>query len=241
MDLTADACSDLDDDMTMDKTNKPESKEQIKPSKASKPLPKPSKASKLVNGYTRNCCSAIPDVIQQLCTSYYDDHDEWSKNCHPNIRITDGGGCNFNQIDYGSAEDGSALLKNVVSDGKYEWKFGIECMERFKSIGFGIWNNESIKKKDFFPMEKESGYMLDDSDLYYAYDDDPIPYGVSYKTNDIIVMKLDLVEDVLSFIINGKDYGKACDIKHDDYKGVVFFSDASDSTRVVLLKSGYVD
>eukprot|EP01084_Bolivina_argentea_P275147 469156_1 len=42
----------------------------------------------VVYGYIRrNCCLAIPDVIQQLCTSFYDDHDEWSKNCHPNIRI----------------------------------------------------------------------------------------------------------------------------------------------------------
>ena len=144
-------------------------------------------------------------------------------------------------------EDGScnAFLSNSFESGVHCFKFKInKCQtSNLWRQTLGIWrvitNDDAelpmttscfgVKYKDRTYGFANSIGKLKGTSSFTAWNS----YGVATKTGDIIIMYCDLNQMELRFTINGKDYGKAFDIKPGKYKAVIDLCDKDDSITLV--------
>ena len=124
---------------------------------------------------------------------------------------------------------------------RHSWKFQIISVKGGGLMVIGIWKlKEGIEPptNSYFAKGKRRGYAFDVrgprlSDSRDGAVTHTLPYGVRCDTNDIIEMIVDLENKELSFLINGKAYGKAHDIELDRYRAAVWMFKAGDAVKLL--------
>ena len=201
------------------------------------------KSKYLINGYIRNVQQnllphdipffIIPPSIVDICLLFFYIFNEWDVDSKPmKIKVE---GDTITSLADGSWN--TILMKNVISNGKWVWKFKILNRE-YSCILIGILRND--KKSDY------GEYIGDLEYCSYAFDGswasistyDKLNnwdghYGIKLKTNDIVEMHIDLDELSLSFVINDKSYGKSHDIVKGEYVAAISFCQAKDSIQIL--------
>ena len=178
----------------------------------------------------------IPEgIILVLILFYGNEKDDWDPNyISKYMKLSDR---TVTQISHAF---GSSYGKRIMDSGIFKWRLKINQCENNGFI-FGIRrvgdpNNPPPTHTWFTNGGWDSGYAFR-SRYSRLTDDDGYalgkPYGASPENGSIIEMTLDLDELTLSYIIDGKDYGKAFDIKRGKYR-MGFYMDQKDDSVSLL-------
>ena len=124
--------------------------------------------------------------------------------------------------------NGTAFIKHVVSTGLFRWTFKIENIvepgKYWTDFVIGIIDSTkdlSHISNRFFCWKDEKRFNASQGEIIADHHESG-RYGIVCKTNDVIEMELNMNELYVKYIINGKDYGKAFDVKHGSYKAAVY-------------------
>lgn len=180
----------------------------------------------IVNGYIRNCQSLlpsnkvyfnIPKLVYQFCLAFYYETEGFIKKCGRGIKIS---GVQNNIITntlngwntaYGKFVIDSQVNKNVI----YEWKFEIKELnvKSGSKICIGIESSYSQLNQYFFigaghrlTCKERYFYGMHSSGSRYAHNIcDTSHSNRKLKTNDIVTMRLNILQNKLSFDVNDKE------------------------------------
>lgn len=162
-----------------------------------------------VYGYVRNnkCHNDIPVDIINLCVKYYhmntDQFDsEHIGHCHE--LSADGATITHTTQ---SHDWSTTILKNVISDGIYEWKFKVI---KTGAIMVGICRDDKsnlVKNSFFTDIGQGYGVMVTDGYKYRLTSRACMhgKAGFVCKENDIITMRLDLTQLTISYCLNDEN------------------------------------
>merc|ERR1712228_1057471 len=145
---------------------------------------------------------------------------EWDINCKGDYLKVNG------QIVTGSAA-GSIWIKGIVSEATHEWKFKTL---NAKYVRIGITNEKNEKKKD---SEFQTLFYSPHYGCLYDADGNKTETNVCAEKNHIVSMKLDLENNKLKFMKNGKQIGNAMAVKNGSYRAAVSFYNSSDSIELL--------
>ena len=205
----------------------------------------------LVFGYSRriqrqlprnNVYYNIPSTIYMICIMYYVTFkDEWNPDLKQFFMTINGNRLSSKPNSWGS---GRAFLQNIVSKGRHEWIFKIHKFMHIRSgASIGIWNMKHDPKGVL-----NCGTGTDANRAYlYLFTDRKLnihekkygltgynTYGKKCEPGAIISIHVDFNDLTVWYTINGRDCGKAFDIKPGEYS--VFFASASMVFDIELLK-----
>ena len=196
-----------------------------------------------VSGYIReyeevNQVSIPSEIILVLVLFYGNDTDEWD----PKLisKCMELKSKTLTQIAVGYR---SSYGKRIIDFGIFNWKLRIN---QWENNGFMLGIRRVKSNDDVPPTETwftdggyESGYGFRIRPSLtsltgpegYAYDGKE--YGVEPQNGSIIEMILDLENLTLSYIIDGKDYGKAFDVTEGKYRLALFLHMVGDSLTLL--------
>merc|ERR1712228_163358 len=144
---------------------------------------------------------------------------EWDIDCKGdgikvNGQIVTGSGYNWKSI----------WIKGILSTGTHEWKFKIIGL-----VYIGITNEKNEKKKDtsFNTLYYWTGGYLKDVD------GNKTEINEKVQKNDIVSMILDLNNNHLIFLLNGKQIGNSLTVKNGSYRAAVSLAYSSDSIELL--------
>lgn len=183
----------------------------------------------LVAGYVRNMetecrIKNIPKVISEVIYSFQKFCDEWDdKYSHKNFKI------DYVQNMITCTTDGmmTAYGSHKVESGKFTWRLRLKSYTYCKSGAFPPYvgiirdNDAELKRYENSNGWEDVGYQLSSAPTCFATDGDVAQdYKCSWcKNGDVLEMTLDLDKKLLSFALNGTDYGGAFwDIQEDTYR-----------------------
>ena len=188
------------------------------------------KSDILVSGWIRDIRKKygllIPKDVNNICFEYwlFKLCDEWeTKYLLPYIQVKD------ECVRITKRKIGDDLPSiygcHSISEGVYEWKIRFNTKVKWICIGI-IEDEEKILEKyaDNNDYEQSNGgFLLSMNGIIYAFDERIHGYCKTFeKRGTIITMKLDMDQCVLSYAINGKDYGTALEnIPKKRYRFVV--------------------
>ena len=176
---------------------------------------------KVVYGYTRNNVPSYIDIpvdIINICIQYYyifrDQFDS------DNLGIAhDLTGNTIKHREEEHEKWSTTVLKNVISNGKYCWKFKII---ETGAILIGICKTKysnSVKDKVFAEHDRGYGCMVTHSFKYPGY----ALIDITAKANHVVSMCLDLTTSTLSYSLNDQDEIIAFqNIDKTEYKAAVY-------------------
>eukprot|EP01084_Bolivina_argentea_P305762 528238_1 len=152
----------------------------------------------------------------------------------------------------------STFLKKIVEPGQiFRWKFKIKKMrvvEEEESIIIGIVDVDNTLFKKYseeepwflkiskFTLWGGYGFVLDCADITdpetgHSYEDAELRqkfiYGIKCKTDDILIMELNMKKLFLKYTINDIDYGIAYTVRKSRYKAAVLMSFKNDSIQIM--------
>ena len=159
-------------------------------------------------------CINLPNIVIEICVLFFNPTvDEWSVVLkHPGIRID---GCII-QTDINMHGKQSILLKNVATLGIHSWKFKVNLGYGFLDIGI-----ESETADHDTSIRYGLDYVDDERTTYccrFNADIDRCCVGSSsILSNDLIEMKLDLSNKVVTWYINC-DCVYSLEIPKDNYR-----------------------
>lgn len=121
----------------------------------------------------------------------------------------------------------SAYCKNVVSEGIHSWTFKIDQITSSWFL-LGVFKSECDPiLQNYFQSNPQASYCLElrggtlpsltRSGCSHE-DSNKRNYGPQCNSGDVVKMTLDLVSCTLSYIINGKEHGKAWDVEKSSYR-----------------------
>merc|ERR1712228_976945 len=146
---------------------------------------------------------------------------EWDINCKGNgMKVNE-------QIVNGSNAYETIWLKGIVAEGTNEWKFKIIDAG---NVYIGITNEKNEKKKDSY---LDTLFYWPYWGFLYDADGKRIETNGKAKKNDIVVMILDLNQNKLKFMKNGKQIGPAMTVKNGSYRAAVSMFASSDSIELL--------
>ena len=100
-----------------------------------------------------------------------------------------------------------------VSSGIFRWRFRINHVSSPRTeIG--------VVAKDL-PINRYSMEVKEGNFFFYGKSSSRRKYGRGCKAGSIIEMILDLDQFKLSYVVDGRDYGKACDVEKGSYRAFV--------------------
>ena len=188
----------------------------------------------------------IPQGIVLVFILFYgNDSDEWDpKFISYTMKLTD------RTVTQTLDAEGSSYCKRIIESGIFKWKFKIDqCKGGFI---LGIWkikNNTTTPPLKVWFTKNETPFSQrhkPESAAVYGFHSKTScltrndgwalgpEYGIYPANDSIIEMILDLNKLTLSYIIDGKDYGKAFDVEKSKYRAAVFFYTKGDA--ITLLK-----
>ena len=182
-----------------------------------------------IRAYEKVNNTIIPKGIVLMVILFYgNDTDKWDPQCISNGMILS----NLDRtITKTSGSFESSYCAKIIESGIFKWKFKIE--HRYGPIIVGIWKdkddssspplNTLFTKKNFgcggYGFCSWTGAFLIEEDSKGGIMGKT--YGVILNKGAIIEMILDLEQLTLSYIIDGKDYGKAFDVEKCKYRAAV--------------------
>ena len=137
---------------------------------------------------------------------------------------------------------GAVYLTNIAKNGVHEWTFKLrKCNTLNYYFVIGVWKNQHPVKTNYNlygreVMKYSYGWVInynrktgDEEGTYW------IRYGLDKcKTDDIVVMILDLNEKTLSYKVNEVSYGVAFEnIEDTEYKAVISTNWTEDSIELI--------
>merc|ERR1712228_876739 len=149
---------------------------------------------------------------------------EWDVNCK-------GNGIKVNEKIVTGSNNGHyerIWTKGIVSNGSNEWKFKI--INDYGSVYIGITNEKNEKKKN---SSLETLFYYTYGGYLYDADGKETKTNGKAKNNDIVVMKLDLEKNSLTFLLNGKQIGNAMAVKNGSYRAAVSLYYPRDSIELL--------
>ena len=179
----------------------------------------------------------IPQAIIVVCILFYgDDTDSWDpKYISKYMELSDR---TLTQVKDGM---GSSFGERIIDSGIFKWRLKInECKTYGFMLGIVRIQNDNIPPKTDKWFTKVSRYQSG-----YAFHSNlrtlTVPngsalgpkYGIDPPNGSIIEMRLDLENLKLSYIIDGKDYGKAFDVEQGKYKLGLYMRKPRDSLTLL--------
>ena len=174
-------------------------------------------------------------IILVLILFYGNDKDEWDpKHISEYMTLSDK---TITQKKYDYA---SSYGKRIIDSGVFKWRLKVnEC----NNYGFLLGIRRVEDKETYPPTDTwftEGGFQ----NGYGFYSHEPIltssdgfalgeKYGIKPSNGSIIEMILDLDDLTLSYIIDGKDYGKAFDVAKGKYRLGVCMREVPDSLTLL--------
>ena len=163
----------------------------------------------------------VPMVINYLCMKFYHkSKDRFHPILHSPLISIQNNTATVNAIIY----DGRvAFLSNSVQNGVHQWEFKLNNINdsMFHSVYIGICDQTVHGVSDYvnglFHWKVRNSFGLHHNGYVRSYIHHLDHYCEKMKGNDKIQMCLDLNKKELKYIINDKDYGKACDIPAGTY------------------------
>lgn len=138
----------------------------------------------------------------------------------------------------------SAFLCHVVDRGQYTWRFEWLKLNYalYWSSTLGIWkcakgftpsldNIFTIGSQVGYGFAANAGTLV--SPVTGKGADGGVKYGRRCSDRDVVEMVIDLDRLQLSYLINGKDYGKAYSIEKTAYRAAINMCKVGDSVRIV--------
>ena len=174
--------------------------------------------------------------IALICILFYgNDSDEWDPKCiHLSVTLTEKVITNRYEVFTNS------YCQRICESGRFKWKFEMRgCKNPNKSfmIGIRMVEGTEIPPLDTFFSCAAKGYgfsalggVLTDNEGFAV----GRKYGIVCDDGAIIEMILDLDKLILSYVINGIDYGKAFNVKKSKYRAAVYMR--SKGSTVTLLQ-----
>eukprot|EP01084_Bolivina_argentea_P066711 121626_1 len=162
----------------------------------------------------------------------YTEFDEFDSQCISKRMKYDSG--TFSVVQLQDKCYASAYLKNVVEKGIHHWTFEICKITHSgqSTMSIGIWKvqQENPALNTFFTEGNNKGYafcpekaqLIDTTNGGVNSGSSKTAYGQVCKSGAIVEMTLDFNELSLSYVINGKNYGKAYNIIQAKYRAAVF-------------------
>ena len=181
----------------------------------------------------------IPVGIDTICILFYGNGtDQWDSHLIPdNVAKLD----EENQIVTNISGICNVYMKRIIDNGYHEWKLKVKFSGGSgNSLMIGLWRIQKDKSPPItnthYNKGREQGYGFHCSSGELICTDKG--FGVSAKygvrvTHAIVDMIVDFNKLSLSFKIDGKDYGKAFDIKKNKYRAVIFFDHAGDFVQIL--------
>eukprot|EP01084_Bolivina_argentea_P244347 409353_1 len=184
-----------------------------------------------VSGFIRESQSLLPsndayftisnDIIF-LCIFYYSVHHTFVKNCDEGFELQKSNRCIIKQ---NGDKHCSAFIYGIakINSGVYKWRFRMGKCDNKDWEMIGIWKIDGclIPKNELFTA-KDSGYAFMPSRGCLISSNCPgRKYGTVCHTGDEIDMYFDSSKYILSYHINGKDYGNAFKVIKGNYKAAV--------------------
>ena len=137
----------------------------------------------------------------------------------------------------------TGFLSNVVDRGRYSWRFRLVqvSLHRYWTLTIGIWKCRkgvappinhifTIGKHIAYGFAANVGVLVDPET---GHDDEELSYGKWCRAGDVVEMRVDFGRLELSFVINGKDYGKAFTIEKTAYRAAVNLSQIGDTVELI--------
>ena len=164
---------------------------------------------------SNNAYYNIPSSICMICTMYYVTFkDKWNKqliNYYDNMKIDGDRVSGY----------GRAFLENKVSEGRHIWTFKVH--KHWACAGIGIWNMENDpgtrKNRAYLLLYTNCRLNIHDQDGEWT---DVGSYGEKCKSGAIISIHVNFNHLTVLYTINGKEFGKAFDIRPGEYS--VFYA-----------------
>ena len=184
----------------------------------------------------------IPEGIILVCVLFYGNGaDEWDLE-----QISDYMTLSDRTITQSENHLASSYCKNIIESGIFSWKFRIEDnsngtdWEGGGKFMIGIWkvkDKEPVKDTYFTRGGGVKGYGFEPNGAILTNDngnvDDALEYVRRCRKGIVIEMILNLDELVLSFKIDGEDYGKAFDVEGCKYRAAVYMLEKNDSITLL--------
>lgn len=141
----------------------------------------------------------------------------------------------------------NAFGKKCIKEGCHIWKFWIQDYDsRDSDILIGVWKSltdDSINSQLGGPLaHSDEPFIAIQHNITYGFGLQGkvfmntlkvLPYGMICHNGAIIEMILDLDNHSLKFIINGKDFGKACTVQQGIYRAVVYVYKQGDTVQML--------
>ena len=199
---------------------------------------------KTIYGYIREQFgNDTPNGVILVCLLFYGNKfDKWDKeNKALEVEIDEN-----NIVTHLSYETATTtFLTEEVDSDIHSWKFKVvKCTNhRYGTMRIGIWDvsknggkppfNEPFNSFYKFGLNEFQGYAYYTSNgkknIFNIYEE----WGEKCLEGTIVDMKVDFNELSLSFMINGKDYGKAYDIKPGKYRAAVYLYFEGDAFQFI--------
>ena len=218
----------------------------------------PQSIKDLVSGFIRDSTKElINDDIISICLLFADPNkDDFNQQLsHHKLTIDNNESIMKLSDGYIARSTYNGYLNNIVSKGKHYWRFkciDLKCNQYAMRSLIGIFNTKYEHKDTswygFVCTEDDSiqictGYAITTDGYSWMVTDEGKLQSKTLKLprsgiekDDIIEIKLDLIELTLSFIINGWDRGnknKVFDIKHGEYRAALTMGVKGDAFQLV--------
>ena len=200
------------------------------------------KRKRTVYGYIREQYKQdVPDEVILTCLLFYgNESDKWDTSIANHVTFDEEEGI-VTQCGPGSHAT-SAFLTQEVDSGVHSWKFKVlKCVDNeFTTMHIGIWDtskndgkppsdcafNYVNAKRQGYSFATTSGKKRIDASNYMA-------WAETCYDGAIVDMKVDFDELSISYMVNGKDYGKAYDIEAGKYRAAVYLCFEGDSYQLI--------
>ena len=187
----------------------------------------------------------IPNGVILVCLLFYGNKlDQWDKtNIAMAIKSDEEGIMTHLNPDKAT----STFLTEEVDSDIHSWKFKVvKCTNHnYGTMRIGIW--DVSKNEGIPPFDEPFNYRMHGREGYAFYASNgkvisckengfwkaTIEYGEECPDGTLVDMKVDFNELSLSFMINGKDYGKAYGIKPGKYRAAVYLYFEDDSIQFI--------
>ena len=191
----------------------------------------------LIFGFVREAQKLLPsdksyfnitDLITFGILSFYYIKNEWDQELTSDYYKIEDDCCSVIKPSNGVT---NAYIKGVIDKGIHSWKFKVEHFEQdtYKWFDFVIGvvdQNHSFKE----PVNHQSRWFAGSKAHKYIRN----RYGKLLKQDDIIEMIINMNEKSLKYIINGHDYGKACDLeKGSKYRAAIYMFCVGNKLRII--------
>ena len=203
------------------------------------------KRNKTVYGYIREHYKHdVPDGVILTCLLFYgNDIDKWDTAIANHVKFDDD-----NRIvthsgpHYGAT---STFLTEEVDSGVHSWKFKVvKCSDNSTTtMHIGIWDTSKNngtppsnhafhyvkRQRQGYAFATNSGQKRNLTAQYLRY----VKYAEACRDGTIVDMIVDFDKLSISYMVNGKDYGKAYDIEPGKYRAAVYLYYEGDSYQLI--------